>query len=169
MISSTFSNPHFIATRALRTLTAPEAQTNHAKGPFPVLARLPLHDIIRSYLIMAASSSPILLNTSMQILRGLIASKARILDVDRNPVLRWFLRKTFYAQFCAGETKHEVQHTVSKLRELGYDGMVLEYASEVLEDSAVNQEKDEKDINTWRQDILETVRIANEGDFVAFK
>lgn len=105
----------------------------------------------------------------MQILRGLIASKARVLDVDRNPLLRWILKRSFYAQFCAGEDKTEVQHAVSKLKELGYDGMVLEYASEVLEDSAVNVEQDEKNIDTWRRNILETVKIANKGDFVAFK
>jgi len=120
------------------------------------------------------SSSPTLLNASFAILTRLLNSKSALLDPDRNPVLRFVLRKTFYDQFCAGENRAEVQRSIQYAKALGYQGVVIEYALEVL--GGEGQEKVEADtarsnadVEAWKTGMLETVRMAEEGDFVALK
>ncbi|KAK5251552.1 proline dehydrogenase [Cryomyces antarcticus] len=81
-------------------------------------------------------------------------------------MIRWLLKHTFYAQFCAGESRAEVQRTMKALKDVGYRGIILEYALEVLKSEGGNVEKD---IETWRQGMIETVQMTAEGDFVGLK
>jgi hypothetical protein len=104
-----------------------------------------------------------------------------LLSPDRNPILRYFLKKTFYAQFCAGENAAEVRHTIDGLKNIGFTGVILGYAKEVvlsesqardLAAGKVGEETDEcirNEIAPWAQGTLETVRLAQPGDFVALK
>lgn len=89
------------------------------------------------------------------------------------------MKKTFYVQFCAGENAREVRHTIKGLRDLGYKGVILGYAKEVVMDdketSALAATKDaqkcclEKEILPWKKGTLETVELAGPDDFVALK
>lgn len=113
---------------------------------------------------------------------GLLAhSKSPILSPDSNPLLRLFLKHTFYRQFCAGETPAEVEHTISGLKSMGFKGVVLGYAKEVV---LTKEQKDNlagcghgaaaeacirDEINPWAKGTLETVRLTSPGDFVALK
>ncbi|KAJ9636410.1 proline dehydrogenase [Coniosporium tulheliwenetii] len=120
------------------------------------------------------SSSPTLLNASFAILTRLLNSKSALLNPDRNPVLRFILRKTFYDQFCAGENRAEVQRSVQHAKALGYQGVVIEYALEVLggegqEKVEADTERSNAEVEEWRTGMLETVKMAEEGDFVALK
>jgi hypothetical protein len=106
-----------------------------------------------------------------------------ILNPDRNPLLRHIMKKTFYAQYCAGENAAEVQRTVSSLKTIGFSGVILGYAREVVltaqqtadlassccgsGDAAEACVRDE--VNPWAAGTLETVRLASPGDFVALK
>ncbi|KAI0020801.1 proline oxidase-like protein [Xylariomycetidae sp. FL0641] len=103
-----------------------------------------------------------------------------VLNPDKNPFLRWFLKKTFYAQFCAGENALEVRRTVDGLKKIGFTGVILGYAKEVVLSeaeerslSAASGDKAEetilKEVIPWKKGTMDTVRIAQPGDFVALK
>jgi proline dehydrogenase len=111
----------------------------------------------------------------------LARSKSPILSPDSNPLLRSFLKHTFYRQFCAGETPTEVKRTVDGLKSIGFSGVVLGYAKEVVLDQkqkdnlascgegAAAEECIRNEIIPWKNGTLETVRLTSPGDFVALK
>ena len=108
-------------------------------------------------------------------------SKSRLFNPDTNPVLHAAIKSTLYSQFCAGENAKEVQGCVSELRHMGYKGVMLAYAKEVVlsdEDAkslsssescsqtdAINGEE----ISAWEKGTLATVDMADKDDFVALK
>ncbi|CAK7234670.1 proline dehydrogenase [Sporothrix curviconia] len=149
------------------------------KKPSP-LSVLPLSCILRSLMTTTVSSSPILLGPSMAIMTALAHSTNPLLNPDRNFVLRFFLKKTFYAQFCAGENEREVRHTIDGLKAIGFRGVILGYAKEVVLkdeekknlasfDAASRKEATAEEIRAWADGTLETVRLAATCDFVALK
>lgn len=145
------------------------------------LSVLPLVMILRSLATTTVSSSPLLLGPSLQIMSVLANTGNPLLHPDTNPLLRFFLKKTFYAQFCAGENSVEVRGTIDRLKNIGFTGVILGYAKEVVmpeskaKDLAAGKvlEETEDTINNeilpWAQGTLETVRLAQPGDFVALK
>ncbi|KAK4554140.1 proline dehydrogenase [Recurvomyces mirabilis] len=124
----------------------------------PALSCLPLSQVLRTYFITAISSSPFLLGTSTTILRRMLEK--------RNPVLRSLLWHTFYLQFCMGSTRAEIDKACLELRAQGYSGVILEYALEVLKDAEGNEAED---VKVWRKGMLDTVHMAQPGDFVGLK
>lgn len=104
-----------------------------------------------------------------------------ILSPETNPLLRWIIRKTFYHQFCAGENAAEVKKTIDGLKTLGYRGVILGYAREVVMDQkhtddlaacgdpAVAEECIRNEITPWAQGTRATVELTAPGDFVALK
>lgn len=149
-----------------------------ARAPLSVL---PLAMILRSLATTTVSSSPLLLKPSLRIMTALAHTKNPVLSPDSNPVLRYALKKTFYAQFCAGENGVEVRQTIGGLKKIGFTGVILGYAKEVvlsekqaraLAEGKIGEETDEcirEEIEPWAQGTLETVRLAQTGDFVALK
>ena len=138
----------------------------------PPLSLLPFSILLRSYLITSISASPILLRPSMRILSTLANSSSPFLSPDRNPVLHWSLKKTFYKQYCAGETSAEVRRTVEGLKRIGYRGVILGYAKEVvLRNGEAEGEMGEgrEELERWRRGTMETVRLTERGDHVALK
>lgn len=132
------------------------------------LALLPLSHVLRSYSIMAISSSPLVFRSLSWILQSMLQSRLALLDPDRNALLSWILRRTFYDQFCAGENPQQVKKTVRDLQCIGYDGAILEYGAELV-DGQRSAVSDEQAIQAWRTGLLQSVEVANPGDFVAFK
>lgn len=96
----------------------------------------------------------------------MLETKNPLLRIDKNPIMKTLLMKTFYKQFCAGGNDVEVAKTCREVRQMGYAGVVLEYALEVLKDVKSNELED---VAIWRKGILESIRMAQEGDFVAMK
>ncbi|KAK4097424.1 proline oxidase-like protein [Parathielavia hyrcaniae] len=104
-----------------------------------------------------------------------------VLNSERNPILKYFLKKTFYAQFCAGEDAPEVRQTIDSLKRIGFAGVILGYAKEVVLTDAHMKDlascrsgvsADEcvrTEIMPWANGTLETVQLASPGDFVALK
>jgi hypothetical protein len=136
----------------------------------PVLGRLPTSTVLRSYLITGMSSSPALLSLCFGILRKMLDSKSYLMSIERNPVLSQILKKTFYAQFCVGEKKNEVVANTNFAREvLGYDGILFEYALEVLGGTTPTAAETAQEIEVWRKGMLQSVEMAKEGDFVGLK
>lgn len=92
------------------------------------------------------------------------------MSIEKNPLLSRLLKSTFYAQFCAGENKNEVVRNTSTARELlGYDGIILEYALEVLGGTAPTAEETAREIQVWKKGMLQSVDMAREGDFIGLK
>ncbi|KAK8065012.1 hypothetical protein PG997_011759 [Apiospora hydei] len=96
------------------------------------LAVLPLSTVIRTLFTTTVSSSRILLPPSLAVMGILAHTSNPILNPDKNPLLRFFMKKTFYAQFCAGESAPEVRQTISGLKNIGFTGVILGYAKEVV-------------------------------------
>lgn len=160
--------------------TEPEMVESGAAHRAP-LSILPLSMILRSLATNTVSASPVLLGPSLRIMSVLAHSTNALLNPDRNPILRFFLKNTFYAQFCAGENATEVRQTVGRLKNMGFTGVILCYAKEVVltesqaGDLASNklgeetQELIQSEVIPWAEGTLETVRLAEPGDFVAVK
>jgi proline dehydrogenase len=108
-------------------------------------------------------------------------SQSPILSPDSNPILRYFLKRTFYRQFCAGENAAEVKYTVDGLKSIGFKGVILGYAKEVVMDESQSQSLSScgesetaeacirNEIIPWANGTLETVKMTCPGDFVALK
>lgn len=160
---------------------SPPASTSPTTMYRSPLSVLPLTSLLRSILINTTSSSPVLLPPSLKIIGVLAHSQSPLLNPDRNPILRWILKKTFYAQFCAGENAKEVQRTVSSLKNTGFKGVMLCYAKEVVLDEKANRALEsggdsaasklfiEQEILPWKKGTMETVAMTQPGDFVAVK
>jgi hypothetical protein len=144
--------------------------SKEAASARPVLGRLPTSTVLRSYLITRMSSSPALLSLCFTILRRMLDSKSYLMSIERNPVLSQLLKKTFYAQFCVGEKRQEVVANTTFAREvLGYNGILFEYALEVLGGATPTAAETAHEIEVWRKGMLQSVDMAKEGDFVGLK
>lgn len=146
--------------------------------PKAPLSLLPFSNLLRAYAITALSSYPLLMAPSLRLLSFVAHSPSAAFNPDRNPLLHWILKKTFYAQFCAGETKIEVQKTVKGLKDMGYKGVILAYGKEIvlakgekISLSFIPSEMQavEDEVQEWKYGTLKTVQMAGEGDFIGLK
>ncbi|KKZ61066.1 hypothetical protein EMCG_00644 [[Emmonsia] crescens] len=150
----------------------------------PPLSILPLSTVLRSLFVTTISSSPLLFTPSLAFLSVLANPGSTFLNPDRNPVLKLIMGQTLYAQFCAGETPAEVKVNIQKLKTIGYSGVILGYARELVMDESeirsLGQVSDAEegaegmaqavaDVTAWKEGTLATVDLADDGDFVALK
>ncbi|OQO14287.1 hypothetical protein B0A48_01163 [Cryoendolithus antarcticus] len=142
------------------------SHTTPKRNEASCLSTLPLSQVLRTYLITAISSSPTLLGASSSILRHMLDSKSLLFSLERNPIARAILLETFFKQFCVGPDPADVRKICQELRQQGYAGVILEYALEVLKDAEGNEVED---VATWKKGMLDSVSMAQEGDFVAMK
>lgn len=115
------------------------------------------------------SSSPILLGACFAILKKMLDSKSVLMSPEKNALLKWLFKHTFYAQFCAGENIQEVRRTTEGLKSMGYTGVVLEYALEVLQGERPTATEIELEIEVFRKGMHETIEMARPGDFIGMK
>ncbi|PGG95663.1 hypothetical protein GX51_08178 [Blastomyces parvus] len=170
------------STRPYATLNSSIPFTNPPTSP--PLSILPLSTILRSLLVTTISSSPLLFSPSLAFLSVVANPESTFLNPDRNPVLKLIMEQTMYAQFCAGETPAQVKVNIQNLKELGYAGVILGYAREIVmnenEIRALGQASDAAegaegeaqaiaDITSWKEGTIATVDLADDGDFVALK
>ena len=184
-----------VQTRNQHTVTAADpalqisrdhvSTTRKAQSP---LSLLPLSTLLRSWAITGVSSYPVLLTPALKLMSLIAHSSSPFLNPDRNPIIHFLLKKTFYAQFCAGETTKEVQSTAQGLRNMGFRGIILAYGKEIvlekgektklLSKSAIysikpcsleDQARVSRDVAAWKSGTLATVNMTEEGDFVALK
>lgn len=145
---------------------------------------MPLQMLLRSLFIATVSSKKWLLMPSLSLL-SFFAKPGRsyLFNVDRNQVLHALLKKTLYNQFCAGESAQETKACCKALTDLGFKGVILTYAKEIVFDhktSAAHLPGDKskgaetsaaKDavIEEWRVGTLGTVDLIGKGDILAIK
>ncbi|KAI1743220.1 proline dehydrogenase [Xylaria scruposa] len=158
----------------------PPISTSAMPRPAP-LSVLPLATVLRTLASTTISSSRVLLPPSLAIMSMLAHSNQTLLNPDKNQFLRWFLKKTFYAQFCAGENAAEVRRTVDGLKRIGFAGVILGYAREVVlsetqtrdlsscGEGPLAEECVRNEVEPWAAGTLETLQLAKQGDFVALK
>lgn len=102
-------------------------------------------------------------------------------------MLHRILKKTFYDQFCAGETLEETNACVQKFKKLGFKGFILTYAKEVVLDGKTQDAKGleegvdvvkgvrdaegrrDKYIEHWKTGTLQTMEQIGKGDILAIK
>ena len=104
-------------------------------------------------------------------------SRSSFFNPDRNPVLHYLLKKTFYVNFCAGETRSEIQKTIADLKNIGYTGVILTYAKEIVlqeghnpaAGTGVDHVESKSDVRTWKDGNLRTVGLTEAGEFVGLK
>ncbi|KAI2896886.1 transcriptional regulator family: Fungal Specific TF [Aspergillus niger] len=140
--------------------------------------------LLRSLLVATISSHSWLLTPALKMLQSLVHPRVSFLDVDKNPLLRNILKRTFYNHFCAGENRDEVQSTISKVKNMGFKGVILTYAREIVVDAtgpasksgaSVSDQSSKKElskdqgIEAWREGVLETVEMIGRGDILALK
>ncbi|KAJ5583384.1 hypothetical protein N7535_002004 [Penicillium sp. DV-2018c] len=166
---------------SIASVSATNAWQPQTRGPPPQprkaltapLAKLPLSSVLRSLLVLSVSSSSLLLKPCIYTLSLLAHPRNAFWDVAKNPLLNFLVKHTIYKQFNAGENKIEVQNSINKIKELGCRGVLLGYAREVLVGADSEAAYDEKaamaEIKTWMDGTLQTVDMAQPGDFVALK
>jgi proline dehydrogenase len=105
-------------------------------------------------------------------------SKSVILNPDKNRLVGGLMRIMFYNHFCAGSSDLEVRKTVSTMKEMGFKGVILGYAKEVIVDPAATREEVagsgsatsiESAIDQWRDGNLRSLPMIGKGDFLAIK
>lgn len=158
-----------IPPKSLPQITPSAVSGSHSSKPSP-LSILPYGVLLRSYLVAALCSSSVLLSFILRLLSRLASSESVLLNPDRNLLLRYLLRKTFYAHFCAGESSNEVRGVVVELKGMGYSGVILTYAKEISQNRNGTRRSDVRsEVEIWKRGSLETVGLASDGDLVALK
>ncbi|KAL4750345.1 hypothetical protein BDW72DRAFT_213419 [Aspergillus terricola var. indicus] len=185
------------STTSAQTLPAGEVKTGSETAATTAaahpLSALPTPVLLRSLLIATISSKPYLLLPSLSALSFLCKPRAGpLLNVDRNPILHFILKATFYRQFCAGETPDEVRSTIRQLAGMGFQGTIMTYAKETVFDTQTKTqtglgvttkepgtpERTEPtaardtfcpQIEAWRKGTVETIELLGANDYLALK
>lgn len=173
--------------KAKSTITSsPSKEKSTVKDvEIPPHSLLPNRMLLQALLVATVSSHSWLLRPALSVLSVLNRPRIAVLDVDRNLVLRQIVKRTFYSHFCAGENGAEVKGTIGRIKDMGFRGVILTYAKEIVVDASKNENaggKDETgskgvksespehpDITEWSEGVLETVEMVNEGDILALK
>ncbi|KAL5594823.1 uncharacterized protein BROUX77_008170 [Berkeleyomyces rouxiae] len=164
----------------MATMPQVPLSTNPQSEAVEPLSILPLHMILRSLLVTSISSSRLLLPPSLAVMDVLANSTSAFLNPDKNILLKMAIKSTFYMQFCAGETHEETRASIHGLKSIGFKGVILCYAKEVvLKEEQLKTLADcmgegaaeavANEITPWKNGTLETVSLAGPGDFVAVK
>ncbi|KAE8846086.1 hypothetical protein HRS9139_00653 [Pyrenophora teres f. teres] len=170
-----------VVPREKGTTTQTQAQL---RSQYP-LSIMPTDMLLRSLFIATVSSNKFLLTPALHLLSFFSKpGRSYLFNVERNPVLKAILKRSLYNQFCAGETEQETKACVKQLKDLGFKGVILTYAKEMVFDhnteladqhasakflddkSIVTQDTD---IEAWKQGTLGTLNLISEGDILAIK
>ena len=162
---------------------------NVCSSPNP-LSLLSFTSLLRSYAITSLSTNPLLLRPAMVVLTHIAHSSSPVFSPDKNPLIHAILKKTIYEQYCAGENTREVRQTISRLKEMGFRGVILGYGREVaMDEGAVKEmgtgrggilggeerkvtggvQAGSEELEAWKKGSLDTVECATEGDMVGLK
>ncbi|CAI7565380.1 unnamed protein product [Penicillium crustosum] len=173
LVSNTSNSRSSVASVSASNVWQPQTKAPPAlprKALTAPLAKLPLSSVLRSLLVLSVSSSPLLLKPCIYTLSLLAHPRNAFWDVSKNPMLNMLVKHTIYKQFNAGENKLEVQNSINQIKALGCRGVLLGYAREVLVDENSDAAYDAKaalaEIQIWMEGTLQTVDMAQPGDFV---
>ena len=142
------------------------------------LARLPTASIFRSLLLGAFFSSSILFTPGFALLKKIANSPSRVLNPDKNPLLRAIVKPFVYDHFCAGTNRVEIQGRISQIKSLGFSGVILCYGKEIqiqrpslsrVDDRRDPHQNFDQELELWKQGNLETLDMIGDGDYLGIK
>ena len=142
------------------------------------LARLPTSSVLRSLLLGAFFSSSILFTPGFALLKRISNSPSRVLNPDKNPLLRAMVKPFVYDQFCAGRNRSEIQARMSQIKSLGFSGVILCYGKEIqiqkqsqarVDDFKDSEQSFDQELELWKQGNLETLDMLDDGDYLGIK
>nr|POF01396.1 hypothetical protein CFP56_21345 [Quercus suber] len=138
------------------------------------LQRLPTSNILRSLLLGSIFTLPFLSRPALTILRIIANSNNRLVNPDSNPILRAVLKPLLYDHFCAGNGHAEISKTRDSIKRIGYAGVILCYGAEIQVSAANNLQSthaclQDKEIQQWKEGNLQTLAMAEEGDWLGIK
>lgn len=104
----------------------------------------------------------------------LATAKMWLLNPDKNPLLNKIVHFFFYDAFCCGENEKEVKKNLSTLKQMGYKGVVLAFAKEIMaehtsEANATDTAAVNESIEEWKQGNLATLDMLDSDDVLAIK
>ncbi|KAJ5049999.1 putative proline dehydrogenase [Penicillium chrysogenum] len=144
------------------------------------MARMPTKLLLRSLLLTSLMTSKLFLRPALALMGVIATSKSPLLNPDRNLPLNKILRWTVYNHFCAGVNREEVLRTVTEVKKMGFQGIILGYSKEIVlghdemlstDESGTSQYSDKcyQVIEDWKEGTLETLRMIGPGDFLGVK
>lgn len=181
---STVLRSEFFTGKIIRSICShSQAQDQRKNAQDTELSLLPLSHLLRNIVISSACSSPTFSKLSYRILKWILDSPSSLHHPPNkkrlSPSLKWILKKTLYAHFCAGENFAEIKKTLRELKALQYDGVILEYALEILDTDERGENEGRRDgstedsneevMTTWKRGMLETIDMIEPGNFVGLK
>lgn len=173
--------------RHITGVTGTTGATAAGTAPSPVaipsrtaLSRLPWLQLVRSMALTTLMCSPTLLKPSIAAMGLITHPKVSFLDPESNTVLNRLIRWVVYDQFCAGANKTEVAKSLGDFKSLGYQGVILTFAKEIVldekqRDSAVSEATGDYSqscydmVESWKQSSLDSLRMIEAGDVLAMK
>lgn len=172
-----------LTSSTVRKLSIQEAQADtqvqNASRELPPLSVMPTGILIRSLIMTYILSSPRLVKLSLPLMARVCHEDAWLLNPNKNPVLRVFVRKLIYDHFCAGENEQEIKATISTMKLMGFQGVILGYAKEVVVDKSATAEEAaglgntgsaaDQAIIDWKLGNLRTLSMLDNGDYLAIK
>lgn len=112
-------------------------------------------------------------------MKRIVDTKSAILSPAKNPFMNVFLRKMIYDHFAAGECAIEVKATIVTMRQMGFKGVILGHAKEVVVDPDARTEGLDAGMDSagsvdpvvqqWKEGQLETLKMLGPDDFLAIK
>ncbi|OJJ50286.1 hypothetical protein ASPZODRAFT_149647 [Penicilliopsis zonata CBS 506.65] len=139
---------------------------------------MPTGTLLRSLMFTSVMSSP-LLEPCLAMMKLVVNSQSPVFDPRKNPIVDHLLRATIYNHFCAGTDEAEVRQSVKSMKDMGYKGVILGYAREVVvnepEDcnipiSEQNQQTLHlRAVEEWKLGNLQTLKMIGPGDYLSMK
>lgn len=147
-------------------------------APQPPLARLPTTTVVRSWALATLMGQSWLMKPSLAALGFLSHTKIPFLNPDKNFLLNRVMRMVLYDHFCAGANIAEVARSSRALKDMGYKGVVLGYAKEIVLHHNGKSEKATKTdytaaeydlVRQWKDGTLHTLNMMTDKDLLAIK
>ncbi|KAI1503173.1 proline dehydrogenase [Biscogniauxia marginata] len=176
--TSTTSSPSTYPTTSalkLAPLNNGSAESIRSAVTTPVwpLQRLSTAALLRTIFLSRLFANPNLSRFGINILQMLAGSRNPLLDPDRNWLLNRILRAVIYNHFCAGAEPSEICKTVASIKGVGYAGVILNYAREIiaheLAESDPNVNISAQQIQHWLDGNLQTLSMIGRGDYIGIK
>lgn len=170
---------HFSTSSHARNAVTDTAPAGNVKNKSP-MSRMPTKTLIRSLVLTSLMGKEWLLRPSLAALDTICRSKNRVCNADKNPILNQLMRWALYNHFAAGASAAEVARSAKELKDMGYQGIILGYAKEVVlanpTDTAHSatiengySPAEYRMVEEWKQGTLQTLEMIGPGDFLAVK
>jgi proline dehydrogenase len=106
------------------------------------------------------------------VMTAIANSRSPLLSPDYNPLLRVMIKPFVYDQFCAGSHKPEIQKTIQQISDMGFDGVIMQYAKEFApgeQHESPSSAEGDPELEHWVKGNLETLDMIESGNWLGIK